>query len=109
VIGPKILENLNKAMELDNDISDIHYLNAWIAYNEWNWKKSEEEFLKALAINPNHSHARLIYSYLLTFVLQRHDEAQAQAELAYSLDPLNPIIKLGYALCLVKKVITNRL
>jgi tetratricopeptide (TPR) repeat protein len=65
VTGPKILENLNKAMELDNDISEIHYLNAWIAYNEWNWKKSEEEFLKALAINPNHSHGKDV---LFTFV-----------------------------------------
>ena len=103
VTGPKILENLNKAMELDNDISDIHYLNAWIAYNEWNWKKSEEEYLKALTINPNHSLARLMYSQLLAFALQRHDEAQAHVELAYSLDPLNPIIKLGYAWMLGEK------
>jgi TolB-like protein len=103
VTGPKILENLNKAMELDNDISDIHYLNAWIAYNEWNWKKSEEEYLKALAINPNHSVARLMYSQLLAFALHRHDEAQAQARLAYSLDPLNPITKLGYAWMLGEK------
>jgi hypothetical protein len=35
--------------------------------------------------------ARMFYSHLLTFVLQRYDEALAQAELAYSLDPLNPI------------------
>ncbi len=103
VAWPKILENLSKAMELDNDISEIHYLNAWIAYNEWDWKKSEEEFLKALAINPNHSMARLLYSTLLTFVLQRHDEALAQAKLAYSLDPLNPAIKSGYAYMLGEK------
>ncbi len=103
VAGPKILENLNKAMELDPDISDIHYLNAWIAYNEWDWKKSEQEYLKALAINPNHPPARLMYSYLLKFVLQRHVEAQAQTELAYSLDPLNPAIKTGYAFMLGEK------
>jgi TolB-like protein len=103
VTGPKIMANLNKATELDNDISEIHYLNAWVAYNEWNWKKSEEEFLKALAINPNHSPARLMFSYLLTFALQRYDEAQAQSELAYSLDPLNPITKLGYAFMLGEK------
>jgi TolB-like protein len=103
VAGPKILENISKAMELDNDISEIHYLNAWIAYNEWNWKKSEEEFLKALAINPNHSLARMLYSQLLIFVLQRDDEALTQAELAYRLDPLNPMMKPGYAYMLGEK------
>ena len=98
VTGPKIIENLNKAMELDSDICEIHYLNAYMAYMmEWDWEKSEEEFLKALAINPNHSHARLFYSYLLAFALQRHDEAQTQAKLAHSLDPLNIGVKLGYA------------
>jgi len=103
VAGPKIIENLNKAKELDTDLSEVHYLTAWIAYNEWDWKKSEEEYLKALAINPNHPPARLMYSYLLTFVLQRYDEAQAQTELAYSLDPLNPVIKTGYAFMLGEK------
>jgi TolB-like protein len=104
VTGPKILENLNKAMELDTEISEVHYLKAWIAHMvEWDWKKSEEEFLKALAINPNHSHARMFYSYLLGGVFHRYDEALAQAELAYSLDPLNPMIKTGYAFSLMTK------
>lgn len=104
VTGPKILENLNKAMELDTEISEVHYLKAWIAHMvEWDWKKSEEEFLKALAINPNHAHARMFYSHLLAGVLHRYDEALAQAELAYSLDPLNPMIKIGYAFTLMIK------
>ncbi len=104
VTGPKILENLNKAMELDTEISEVHYLKAWIAHMvEWDWKKSEEEFLKALAINPNHSLARMFYSNLLAGVLHRYDEALAQAELAYNLDPLNPMIKIGYAFTLMIK------
>jgi TolB-like protein len=102
VTGPKIMENLYKAMELDTDLSDVHYLKALIAFMvEWDWKKSEEEFLKALAINPNHSSSRIYYSFLLAGILQRYDEALAQGELAYSLDPLNPNTKAGYAFTLI--------
>jgi tetratricopeptide (TPR) repeat protein len=94
VAGPKILENLNKAMELDPDLAEAHYLSALIAHLvEWNWEKSEKEFLKALAINPNDALSRAFYAQLL-LILHRKDEALAQRDLAMSLDPLNPIMKL---------------
>jgi TolB-like protein len=98
VAAPKIFENLNKAMELDPDLAEAHYFNAMIAQLvEWDWEKSEKEFLKALAINPNDSLSRILYSQLLAAVLHRNDEALAQGELAFSLDPLNPNMKCWYA------------
>jgi len=97
VAAPKIFENLNKAMELDQDLAEVHYLSAMIAQLvEWNWEKSEKEFLKTLAINPNDSWSRLLYSQLL-LILQRNDEASAQIELAAGLDPLNPSAKMLYS------------
>ena len=97
VAAPKIYENLNKAMELDPDLAEVHYLSAMIAHLvEWNWEKSEKEFLKALAINPSNALSRMLYSQLL-LILQRNDESLAQRELAVSLDPLNPATKLLYA------------
>jgi TolB-like protein len=102
VAGPKIFENLNKAMELDPDLAEVHYMSAMIAHlGEWNWEKSEKEFLKTLAINPNDSWTRLLYSQLL-LILQRNDEALAQRELAAGLDPLNPEMKLLYSGTLVQ-------
>lgn len=93
VAGPKILENLNKAMELDPDLAEAHYLSAMIAHLvEWDWEKSEKEFLRALAINPNDASSRGLYAHLL-LILHRKDEAMAQNELALSLDPLNPWVK----------------
>jgi hypothetical protein len=57
-------------------------MSAMIAHlGEWDWEKSEKEFLKTLAINPNDSWTRLLYSQLL-LILQRKDEALAQRELA---------------------------
>ena len=97
VAAPKISENLNKAMELDPDLAQVHYLSAMNAHwVEWNWEKSEKEFLKTLAINPNDSWSRLLYSQLL-LILQRNDEALAQIELAAGLDPFNPAEKLLYS------------
>jgi TolB-like protein len=102
VAGPKILENLNKAMELDPDLAEVHYQNAVIAQLvEWNWEKSEKEFLKALAINPNNALYRLMYAQLL-LILDRDDESLEQRELAISLDPLNPATKLMYIGTLVQ-------
>ena len=93
---PKTYENLDKALQLDPDLDEAHYLSAFLAFTtEWNWEKSEIEFLKALAINPNHALARMHYSYILYF-LQRPEEGLAQAKLAYKLDPMNPLIQTSY-------------
>ena len=102
VAGPKIIENLNKAMELDPDLAEVHYQVAVMAQLvEWDWKKSEKEFLKSLAINPNNPLSRLMYSQLL-LILNRPDESLAQRELAISLDPLNFFTKLLYIGTLVQ-------
>ena len=93
VATPQIIENLNKALALDPDLAEAHYLSAMIAHLvDWDWEKSEKEFLKALAINPNDALSRGFYAHLL-LILHRKDEALAQNELALSLDPLNPLMK----------------
>jgi len=97
ITSPKIYTNLNKALELDPDLSDSHYLSGMIAYlMEWNWEKSEKEFLKALVINPSDAESRIFYAHLLC-ILQRYDEAIPQAQLALELDPLNPNMKIWYS------------
>ena len=97
VAGPKMFENLNRALELDPDLAEVHYISAMIAQlGEWDWEKSEKEFLKTLAINPNDSWTRLLYSQLL-LILQRKDEALAQRELAAGLDPFNHEMKMLYS------------
>jgi len=94
VTAPKIYENLNKAMELDPNLSEAHRLSGMIAQLvEWNWEKSEKAFLKALAINPNDALSRMFYAQLL-LIFHRGDEALAQRELAMSLDPLGSMMKL---------------
>jgi TolB-like protein/Tfp pilus assembly protein PilF len=90
-------DNLEKALELDSNLTDGQYIRAMSSYlYEWNWDKSVKEFLKVLAINPNDVLARMYYSHLLS-ILQRPDEALTQGQLALDLDPLNPLIQALFA------------
>ncbi len=101
VAAPIIYESLNKAIELDTELFDSHYLSGIIAHvMEWDWEKAEREFLKALTINPNDALSRIFYAQLLC-VLQRNDEAAAQGQLAFDLDPLNPLMKGWYGALLM--------
>jgi TolB-like protein len=97
VTSKEIYQNLNKALELDPDLSDSHYLSGMMAYLiEWNWEKGEKELLKALAINPNDVYSRIYYAQLLS-ILQKPDEALKQGQLAIKLDPSNPVIQSTYS------------
>lgn len=101
VAGPKIFENLNKALELDPDNSDSRFISGEMAFlAEWDWEKSEKELLKALAINPSNAIARIIYAQLLSS-LQRPDEALMQANMGIDLDPKNPMLQIQYAAVLL--------
>jgi tetratricopeptide (TPR) repeat protein len=92
VAGPKIYENLNKAIELDPDFPSSHYIKAVIGvWTEWDWEKGEREFLKALELNPNDAMSRVHYAHLL-WILKRYDEALFHAQMAAELDPLNPLV-----------------
>ena len=96
VAAPEIFSNLSKAIELDPDLPDAHFLNALIAHVvEWDWEKSEKEYLRALAVNPSDAQSRILYAQLLC-VLQRIDEAKIQGELAYELDPSDTYMKIWY-------------
>jgi TolB-like protein/Tfp pilus assembly protein PilF len=98
---PFVYENLHKALELDPDLAEAHYVSATMAWTaEWDWEKAEKEFLSALANNPNHALSRIHYSHIL-YILQRPEEGSAQANRGYKLDPLNPIIQSTYGVALL--------
>ena len=88
----EINKNLDKAIELDPDYPDLHFIKAGISVLiEWDWEKGEREYLKALEINPNDAMARIFYSHLL-MILKRFDEAHFHSQMAVELDPMNPLI-----------------
>jgi tetratricopeptide (TPR) repeat protein len=55
---------------------------------QWDWTVAEQEYKRALPLNPNLSEAYLRYSALLS-VLGRQEEALSMARRAQDLDPLD--------------------
>lgn len=79
-----------KAVELDDGLAEAHTtLGMTIFWGEWNWEAAENQFRRALELNPTHADAHLFYAHLLSNT-GRHAEALAEAKLARELNPLFP-------------------
>jgi serine/threonine protein kinase len=94
--GPKIAQAVERALELDSRLAEVHQV---VANNNflviWDWETAESAFKKVIEINPNYPEAHALYSHLL-FVLGRTEEAMKHAELSLKLDPHNPWIVIWY-------------
>jgi tetratricopeptide (TPR) repeat protein len=60
--------------------------------HDWDWQGAEQEFQRALELNPNFAQAHHWYGNLLLGPEGRHDEAIAELRRAQELDPLSLII-----------------
>jgi len=91
-IIPKIRMCAEKALEIDDTISEAHCLLAfcYMSY-DWNWPSAEKALKQALILNPNSSLIHVYHSVFLTFI-ERHDEAIAAAKRARERDPLSDFI-----------------
>jgi len=89
---PVAIEYLKKALAIDNDIAEAHAVMGFYveAIYHWNFMAAEEEFKKALQINPNCPEVHYLYSAFLSFV-ERTDEAVKEAQQAVELDPLSSL------------------
>jgi serine/threonine protein kinase len=78
-----------KALELDQSLAEGHSSLATVKFTyEWDFAGAEEEYKRAISLNPNYATARHFYSVLLA-VLQRPDESIAQIRKAEEIDPLS--------------------
>jgi tetratricopeptide (TPR) repeat protein len=92
VMMPKLNAYIDKALELDQNSSWIYNLRgSKFGWFEWDWKKAEQDFLKSIELNPNHSGNHAFYAGLLS-ILRKPDEALYHAKKAEELDPSNPFI-----------------
>jgi serine/threonine-protein kinase len=88
---PRAKEAAQKALELDDTLSEVHGTWASIkTWSDWDWEGGEQSFKRALELNPNNAEALVYYSNLLCY-MDRLDEAMEMAERAVQLDPLNSI------------------
>jgi adenylate cyclase len=86
---PKIIEAVNKALEIDNQLAEAHIsLGITIMLNEWDWTTAEKEFKLGIALNPNYATGHHWYAEWLLF-MGRTDEAFREINLAVELDPVS--------------------
>jgi TolB-like protein/class 3 adenylate cyclase/Flp pilus assembly protein TadD len=82
-----------KAIGIDDGLSEVHTSYAYtLMHYDWDWSRAEEEFKRAIELNPSNSRAHSWYGLLLA-VTGRFDESTAQGQLAFQLDPLSPAIR----------------
>jgi TolB-like protein/DNA-binding winged helix-turn-helix (wHTH) protein/Flp pilus assembly protein TadD len=90
-------ESVQKALELDNQLAEAHNSLAELLYRfDRNWAGAEREFKRALELNPNYAPAHHWYSMYLAIV-GRRQQALAEAQKAYELDPLSPVVGANLA------------
>lgn len=78
-----------KAIELDDSLSEAHDVLATVRfYFEWDWERAEDELKRAIELNSNNVHARLMWAEFLSS-MRRSEEAMVEIKRAMELDPLN--------------------
>ncbi len=94
-------EAAQKAVQLDDSLSETHTARAGVLAFGWHWSEAETEFRRAIELNPNNSGAHYFYAFTLLMPQRRDDEAIKEMEKALSLDPLSPILNTNYAWALM--------
>lgn len=95
--APKAVEAVNKALAIDNTLSEVHRASASVkAWALWDWRGAEDEYRRTIELNPSDAEARAYYAHVLC-ILKRNSEALPQAKQAVDLDPGNSLVWGLYA------------
>ena len=86
---PKARTAALKALELDDSLAEAHSALATVKEDyDWDWVGAEQQYRRAIELNPGDSTTRVFYSNLL-LELGRLPEALSEARTAQVLDPLS--------------------
>ncbi len=80
----------SKALQLDETLAEAHAMLGMLRAAEFRWNEAENEFLRALELNPNSGEAWLNYAWSYLVPLRHLDEAVAGSKRMLETDPLSP-------------------
>ena len=93
---PKARQAAQKALEMDDMLAEAHATLGMVRlFYDWDWPAAEQQFKRAIALNPNYADVYLWYSEY-DLVARRPEEAIAKARKAQELDPLSPLTNFLY-------------
>ena len=93
-----------KAIAINDTLAEAHTSLAFVYWHyDWNWAAAENEFQRALQLNPSYATAHHWYAYYL-LSQSRTDQALEEIRRAQKMDPLSLIINADGAevLCLAQ-------
>lgn len=89
---PRARDAAEKALALDNSLAEAHTVLAYVKEQyDWDWAGAEQEFKRAIQLNPNYATAHQYYSEYLAFV-GRTEESINHITRAQELDPNSLVI-----------------
>jgi len=98
---PKAKAAALKALALDDSLGEAYASLGWVStIHDWDFVAAEQQFRKAIEINPQSAFARWWYCWYLC-VMGRHDEALTEARLTAVLDPFVPVHLAGEGVVLL--------
>ncbi|MDX6612325.1 MAG: eukaryotic-like serine/threonine-protein kinase, partial [Blastocatellia bacterium] len=93
---PKARAAADHALQIDDSLAEAHTSSASIFQNQWRWVEAEEEFKRAISLNPNYPTAHHWFSFYFRIKGQFDDEMR-EIKRAQELDPLSPAIGVNVA------------
>jgi TolB-like protein/Tfp pilus assembly protein PilF len=95
--GQKAAAAAKRAIEIDASLSECHASLALVRFwYDWNWEEAEQEFLRAIELNPSYISTYQWYAAFLN-TQGRFEEAQAAQRSARELDPFSLIPNMNVA------------
>jgi serine/threonine-protein kinase len=88
---PRANAYVERALQIDDSLAEAHVSLGGIKYKLWRWDESEQEFKRAIELNPNYPTAHHWYSVYLRS-RRRFDDSFLEIKRAQELDPLSLII-----------------
>lgn len=81
-------ENATKALALDPTLAEAHTALGFVKHYNWNWTAAEQDFKRAIELNPNYANAHNFYA---SFLMSRGriEESIAASDRARELDPFS--------------------
>jgi len=87
---PRAKEMASKAIQIDGTLAEAHTSLATLkAIYDWDWSGAEQEFRRAIELNPSYATAHHWYAEDFLIRMGRQAEALAEIEQARQLDPLS--------------------
>ena len=99
---PKARAAVDRALQLDDSLSEAHTSSGILNQKLWRWSDAEDELKRAISLNPNYPTAHHQYAYYF-YIQRQFDDAKREIKRAYELDPLSQVISENVAMAYLLK------